>query len=165
MKFYLDIIKKYEIKNNIKKINLNKIIIFSGVSKNKNNKNYIKSIFNSMEYLFQQKPIFSKIKKSISNFKSKIGDIASIYLTLRKKKMWEFYHKLICIVLPKIKEFKGINCKKIDRFGNIHFGIDDISIFPDYYNEFKFGINISIVLKNIFNNFKNFYKIINFPIK
>ncbi|MBY0585378.1 50S ribosomal protein L5, partial [Candidatus Carsonella ruddii] len=137
----------------------------SGIAKNNKDKNFIKNAFESIEYISGQKPIFSKIKKSISNFKSKNGEIAGVYVTLRKSKMWEFYHKLICVVIPRIKEFKGIKESSIDRFGNLHFGIVDISVFPDFYKEFKLGFNISIIIKNLNNNFKIFYKTLNFPIQ
>ncbi|WP_433927930.1 50S ribosomal protein L5 [Candidatus Carsonella ruddii] len=165
MKIYTDLIKLFCLKNKNYNTNLDKIIIHSGLAKNNKDKIFIKNVFESIEYISGQKPIFSKIKKSISNFKCKIGEIAGIYTTLRKIKMWEFYHKLICVVIPRIKEFKGIDEKSIDRFGNIHFGVNDISVFPDFYKEFKIGFNISIIIKNLKNNFKEFYKKINFPIK
>ncbi|XOD38950.1 MAG: 50S ribosomal protein L5 [Candidatus Carsonella ruddii] len=158
-------IKEFSLKNKIYNLKLEKIIIHTGIAKNNKDKIFIKNVFESIEYISGQKPIFSKIKKSISNFKSKIGEVAGIYTTLRKIKMWEFYHKLICVVIPRIKEFKGIKEKSIDRFGNLHFGITDISVFPDFYKEINIGLNISIIIKNLKNNFKNFYKIINFPIK
>ncbi|UNB92040.1 50S ribosomal protein L5 [Candidatus Carsonella ruddii] len=165
MNLYNNIIKKYSLENNCYNINLKKIIIHSGIAKNNKNKIFIKNIFDSIEYLSGQKPVFSKIKKSISNFKSKIGEIAGIYVTLRKKKMWDFYHKLICIVLPKIKEFKGINESSFDRFGNLNFGIKDVRVFPDYYKDFIFGVNINIISINTKRNFKDFFKKINFPIQ
>lgn len=165
MKIYNEILKKFSLENKIYNSNLDKIILHSGVAKNTKNKNFIKNVFDSIEYISGQKPVYSKIKKSISNFKSRIGEIAGIYTTLRKIKMWEFYHKLICVVLPRIKEFKGFKSSCLDRFGNLHFGIDDVSVFPDYYKEFKFGLNISIIIKNINNKFKNFFQKINFPIQ
>ncbi|BFI90976.1 50S ribosomal protein L5 [Candidatus Carsonella ruddii] len=165
MKIYEDKIKKFSIENNFFNINLEKIIIHSGLAKKNKDKDYIKNAFSTLQFISGQKPIFSKIKKSISNFKSKIGEIAGVYTTLRKKKMWEFYHKLISVVIPRIKEFKGFDKKSIDRFGNFNLGIKDINVFPDFLSDFKIGLNINIVVKNLNNDFEKFYKKINFPIK
>lgn len=165
MIYYKENIKKFSIENNYFNVNLKKIIIHSGLAKKNKDKDYIKNAFDTINFITGQKPVFSKIKKSVSNFKSKIGEIAGVYTTLRKKKMWEFYHKLVCVVIPKIKEFKGFEKKSIDRFGNFNLGIKDINVFPDFINDFKIGLNISIVVKNLKNNFEKFYKIINFPIK
>ncbi|AFP84193.1 ribosomal protein L5 [Candidatus Carsonella ruddii HT isolate Thao2000] len=150
-------------KNNY--INLKKIVIHSGLAKQNKDKNYIKNAFETIKFISGQTPIFSKIKKSISNFKSKIGEIAGVYVTLRRNNMWEFYHKLISVVIPRIKEFKGFNYKSIDRFGNFNIGIKDINVFPDFFNDFKIGLNISIIVKNLYKDYKDFYKTINFPIK
>ncbi|AFP84013.1 50S ribosomal protein L5 [Candidatus Carsonella ruddii] len=165
MKLYKNKINLFLKKNNYFDVNLKKIIIHSGLAKNNNNKNYLKNAFDTIKFISGQKPIFSKIKKSISNFKSKIGEIGGVYTTLRKTKMWDFYHKLISIVIPRIKEFKGFNIKSLDRFGNFNLGIKDVNVFPDYLNDFKIGININLIIKNLYKNYKEFYEIINFPIK
>ncbi|BAF35177.1 ribosomal protein L5 [Candidatus Carsonella ruddii PV] len=162
--YYFKLIKEFSKKKNIFNPNIDKIIIRSGIAKFNNDKKHIKYIFESLNFITGQKPILIKIKKPISNFKSKKGDLACINITLRKNLMWNFYYKLINIVAPKIREFNGFKIKSLDRFGNFHFGIDDCSVFPDFFSEKKFGINISIVLKNLKKNFLEFYKLINFPI-
>ncbi|AFP84373.1 50S ribosomal protein L5 [Candidatus Carsonella ruddii] len=164
-KYYLKLIKNFSKIKNIYNPNIEKIIIRTGIVKYNNDKNYIKYVFNSLNFITGQKPILVKIKKPISNFKSKKGDLASINVTLRRKIMWNFYYKLVNIVIPRIREFNGFKLKSLDRFGNFHFGINDCNVFPDFLPEKKFGINISIVLKNLKKDYLNFYKIINFPIE
>ncbi|AFP83819.1 ribosomal protein L5 [Candidatus Carsonella ruddii CS isolate Thao2000] len=163
--FYQKKIKDFSIKKKILLPYVEKIILHTGIAKKTNDKNHIKYIFDSINYISNQKPIFSKLKNSISNFKSKKGDLAGIYVTLRKNNLWNFYHKLICIVIPNIKEFNGFGINSLDRFGNFNFSIVDCNIFPDFFGEKKFGININIIIKNLKKYFLEFYKEINFPIK
>ncbi len=164
MKIIENIFDEKLFENNIKSC-LEKIIIHTGVAKQNKDKNFIKNVFESIKYITGQKPTFYKIKKSISNFKSKIGEIAGIYTTLRKNQMIEFYKKLVFVVIPKIKEFKGFKSSSIDRFGNFHFGIENISVFPDFFKDIKIGFNISIITKNLKTNYLNILKKIEFPIE
>lgn len=164
MKIFKENLKFFSIENKFSS-NLDKIVIHSGIAKKNKDKNFLKNVFDIIKNISNQKPIFSKIKKSISNFKSKIGELSGIYTTLRKKKMWEFYSKLIQIVIPRIKEFKGLKKSSFDRFGNYNLGINDVNIFPDINSDLKVGLNISFILKNANSNFKEFYKKINFPIE
>lgn len=125
-------------------------------------------LFNNINNICNQKPIFAKCKKSISEFKIKKNDNIAIKLTLRKKNMYNFLYKVLNLSLPLIKGFEGLSPKAFDVFGNYNFGIEDYSIFPEINSsidssEYGFGLNVSIVFKNsnieksfIFLNYLNF---------
>ena len=117
-----------------------------------------------------QKPIITKFKKSISNFKTRKGTNAGLKVTLRKDKMYEFIDRLVNIALPRIKDFRGLSIKGFDKFGNYTFGIKEHIIFPevnfDKVDKIR-GLDITIV------NFKSLnkdhsvelLKKLNFPFK
>ena len=102
-----------------------------------------------MALITGQKPIVTKFKKSISNFKSRKNTNAGLKVTLRKNKMYEFIDRLVNIALPRIKDFRGLNIKSFDKFGNYTFGIQEHIIFPevDFDNVEKIrGLDITIVI-------------------
>ena len=97
-----------------------------------------------------QKPIITKFKKSISNFKTRKGTNAGIKSTLRKDKMYEFIDRLVNIALPRIKDFRGLNPNSFDKFGNYTFGIKEHIVFPevnfDKVEKIR-GLDITISIK------------------
>ena len=99
-----------------------------------------------------QKPVITKFRKSISNFKTRKGSQAGLKVTLRKGKMYEFIDRLVNIALPRIKDFRGLSDKGFDKFGNYSFGIKEHIIFPevnfDKVDKIR-GLDISIVIKSI----------------
>ena len=78
-----------------------------------------------------QKPVITKFKKSVANFKTRKNTNAGLKVTLRKNKMYEFLDRLINIALPRIKDFRGLSTKSFDKFGNYTFGIKEHIIFPE----------------------------------
>jgi large subunit ribosomal protein L5 len=84
-----------------------------------------------MALIAGQKPIITKFKKSISNFKTRKGSIAGVKVTLRENKMYEFIDRLVNIALPRIKDFQGLSSNGFDNFGNYSFGIKEHIIFPE----------------------------------
>ena len=78
-----------------------------------------------------QKPIVTKFKKSVANFKTRKGTNAGLKVTLRGNKMYEFIDRLVNIALPRIKDFRGLSAKGFDKFGNYTFGIKEHIIFPE----------------------------------
>ena len=91
----------------------------------------IKACWDDMALISGQKPIITKFKKSISNFKTRKGSNAGIKVTLRAKKMYEFIDRLINIALPRIKDFRGLSSKGIDSSSNYSFGIKEHIVFPE----------------------------------
>ena len=123
--------EKYRYTNvhNIPKIE--KVILHRGLSEALTNSAVLEKTYELFYAITGQKPVFTKAKKSISNFKLREGQIVGCKVTLRSKKMFNFLSNLLYISLPKIRDFRGISRKGCDNFGNFSFGIKDDSIFPE----------------------------------
>ena len=116
-----------------------------------------------------QKPVVTKFKKSISNFKTRKNTNAGLKVTLRKNKMYEFIDRLVNIALPRIKDFRGLNPNGFDKFGNYTFGIKEQIIFPevnfDKVDKIR-GLDITIVIKTMDKKHSfELLKKLNFPFK
>merc|ERR1712086_251061 len=106
------------------------------------------TIYDDLFTITGQKPFFTRAKKSIATFKLRKGNILGVKTTLRKNTMYEFIDKLINIALPRVRDFKGINCLYFDGKGNISIGVKEYLVFPeiDFDKIIKVrGLNISIV--------------------
>lgn len=112
-----------------------------------NNKLLQKSV-DEIRLITGQHPILTKAKKSIAGFKVRETMTLGVTVTLRKEKMYSFLEKLIHLVLPRIRDFRGLSTKHFDRDGNYHFGLQEQLVFPEisYENVDQVrGLNISIV--------------------
>ena len=110
---------------------LKKVVINMGLGLDGNDSKVIKSCEEDLAKISGQKPVITKFKKSISNFKTRKGTNAGIKVTLRKDKMYEFIDRLVNIALPRIKDFRGMSKNGFDKFGNYSFGIKEHIIFPE----------------------------------
>ena len=110
---------------------IEKIIINMGLGLDGNDSKILKSCENDLSLLTGQKPIVTKFKKSISNFKTRKGANAGVKVTLRSSKMYEFIDRLVNIALPRVKDFRGLSSKNIDNSNNFSFGIKEHIIFPE----------------------------------
>ncbi len=110
---------------------LKKIVINMGVGRNRDNKQFIEEAINDVTMISGQKPSLRKAKVSISNFKLRQGQLAGISVTLRGDRMWDFYEKLVKIVFPRMKDFRGISPKSFDGNGNYNIGFTEHIIFPE----------------------------------
>ncbi|MBT5954949.1 50S ribosomal protein L5 [bacterium] len=125
-----------------------KVVISRGAGESISNSKAIDSAVVDVRSISGQKPLLTKAKKSISNFKLREGQIIGSMVTLRNQKMYEFLEKLVRISLPKIRDFRGIPRKSFDGRGNYNLGIKDCTIFPeiDLDNLDKVrGFNISVI--------------------
>ena len=161
--------KKFEIKNKLMVPKITKVVLNMGLGADGTDKKKVQSCLNDMSLITGQKPVFTKFKKSISNFKTRKGAIGGIKVTLRKNKMYEFIDRLVNIALPRIKDFQGLSPNGFDKFGNYTLGIKEHIVFPevnfDKVEKIR-GLDITIVIKNIkkqdsFELLKN----LNFPFK
>ena len=145
-----------------------KIVINTGFSVADSNKKNIEDILHDLSLIAGQKAIITKAKKSIAGFKLRKSFIIGCKVTLRKKNMYNFLHKLISLVLPRLRDFRGLPGKSFDGHGNYSFGIKEHIIFPeidyDKITNMK-GFDICIVT-NAKNNEKArlLLKAFNFPI-
>jgi len=123
--------KKFSMKNKLMVPKLLKVILNMGLGKDSTDKKIIQNCIEDISMISGQKPVLTKYKKSISNFKTRKGAIAGVKVTLRNKKMYEFIDRLVNIALPRIKDFRGLDNKGFDKFGNYTFGIKEHIIFPE----------------------------------
>ena len=146
---------------------IEKIVINMGLGLDGNDSKILKSCENDLAFLSGQKPVLTKFKKSISNFKTRKGTTAGLKVSLRKDRMYEFLDRLVNIALPRIKDFRGLSKKGFDKSGNYTFGIKEHIIFPevnfDKVEKIR-GLDITVVIKskNI-NNSYELLKLFNFP--
>ena len=146
---------------------LEKVVINMGLGLDGNDNKIIKSCEEDLANIAGQRPVITKFKKSISNFKTRKNTKAGLKVTLRKNKMYEFVDRLINIALPRIKDFRGLNKEGFDKFGNYSFGVKEHIIFPevnfDKVDKIR-GLDITIVVSS--KNKKHSYELLkklNFP--
>ena len=146
---------------------IEKVVINMGLGLDGNDAKIIKACENDLALLAGQKPVITKFKKSISNFKTRKGTNAGLKVSLRKDRMYEFLDRLVNIALPRIKDFRGLSTKGFDKNGNYTFGIKEHIIFPevsfDRADKVR-GLDIIIVIssKNKEHSFALLEKL-NFP--
>jgi len=140
---------KYKNKHQVPKIV--KIVLNMGLGDDATDNKKIKICLDDMTLISGQKAIITKFKKSIANFKTRKGTSAGVKVTLRSNKMYEFIDRLVNIALPRIKDFRGLSPKGVDKFGNYSFGIKEHIIFPevnfDKVDKIR-GMDITLVTNN-----------------
>ena len=161
--------EKYGFKNLNMSPELEKIVINMGLGIDGNDNKILKSCEDDLSKITGQKPVITKFKKSISNFKTRKDTKAGLKVTLRKNKMYEFIDRLVNIALPRIKDFRGLSPEGFDRFGNYTFGVKEHIIFPevnfDKVDKIR-GLDISIVIKSLSKEHSlELLKKFNFPFK
>ena len=142
------LMSKLSLKNKHDVPKIEKIILNMGLGEDGSDGKKIKACIDDMALISGQKPIITKFKKSISNFKTRKGSNAGVKVTLRSHKMYEFIDRLVNIALPRIKDFRGLSSKGIDSSHNYSFGIKEHIIFPevnfDKVDKIR-GLDITIV--------------------
>tara|TARA_B100002052_G_C15623466_1_gene480752 strand:+ start:129 stop:683 length:555 start_codon:yes stop_codon:yes gene_type:complete len=161
--------KEFGYKNNYMVPEIKKIVLNMGLGIDGNDSKIIKSCSEDMAMITGQKPVITKFKKSISNFKTRKNSNAGLKVTLRKNKMYEFIDRLVNIALPRIKDFRGLSPKGFDKFGNYTFGVKEHIIFPevnfDKVEKIR-GLDITIVIKSPGKDHSiELLKKLNFPFK
>ena len=124
-------IKKFGYKNPMEVPKLEKIVINMGVGEAKDNPKALESAVSDMTIISGQKPIITKAKKSIANFKLREGMPIGCKVTLRGAKMYDFADRLISLALPRVRDFRGVNPNAFDGRGNYALGIKEQLIFPE----------------------------------
>ena len=108
-----------------------KVIVNCGAGEAKENTKVLDSVVNDIATITGQKPIVTKAKKSVANFKLREGMPIGVKVTLRQDKMWEFIDRLFNIALPRVRDFRGISADSFDGRGNYALGIKEQLIFPE----------------------------------
>ena len=110
---------------------IEKVVLNMGLGLDGNDSKILKSCEEDLAKITGQKPVITKFKKSVANFKTRKGSNAGLKVTLRKNRMYEFLDRLVNIDLPRVKDFRGLSAKGFDKFGNYTFGIKEHIIFPE----------------------------------
>tara|TARA_B100000780_G_scaffold105031_1_gene73532 strand:- start:13 stop:567 length:555 start_codon:yes stop_codon:yes gene_type:complete len=125
------LMEKLGYKNTFMSPKLKKVVINMGLGLDGADAKILKSSQDDLGKITGQKPIITKFKKSVANFKTRKGTNAGLKVTLRGNKMYEFIDRVVNIALPRIKDFRGLSQKGFDNFGNYTFGIKEHIIFPE----------------------------------
>jgi large subunit ribosomal protein L5 len=123
--------EKFSYKNVMEVPRLEKIVINMGVGKAKENAKILESAVSDMTLIAGQKPVITRAKKSVANFKLREEMPIGCKVTLRKTQMYQFADKLINIALPRVRDFRGVSDKSFDGRGNYSIGIKEQLIFPE----------------------------------
>ena len=140
--------KELELGNSMAVPRLNKIVVNMGMGEATQNSKILDPAVNELGQITGQKPIVTKAKKSIAAFKVREGQAIGTMVTLRGDRMYEFFDRLVNIVLPRVRDFKGVSTKSFDGRGNYTLGPHDQLIFPEisYEKVDKMkGMNVTIV--------------------
>ena len=127
---------------------IEKIQVSAGLGLNASNRVFLQKATEEIRQITGQHPVLTMSKNSIAGFKIREGMPLGLTVTLRKEKMYAFLEKFIKLVLPRIRDFRGLNPKNFDKYGNYNLGISEQLVFPeiDYDSvEQRRGFNITIV--------------------
>jgi len=142
------LMKEFELKNPMAVPHLHKIVVNMGVGEATQNAKVLDPAVNELGQITGQKPVVTRAKKAIAAFKVREGQPIGAMVTLRGDRMYEFFDRLVNVVLARVRDFRGVSTKSFDGRGNYTLGLHDQLIFPeiDYAKVDKLkGMNITIV--------------------
>lgn len=125
------LVQKFGYKSVMQVPRMEKIVINTGLGDIKDNQKSMQIIENELRLITGQKPIYCKATKSVANFKVREGMNIGLKVTLRGKRMYDFYDKLVSIALPRVRDFRGVSDKAFDGRGNYSMGLKEQLIFPE----------------------------------
>jgi len=123
--------ERFGYKNRLEVPRLDKIVLNMGVGEATQDKKKVETAASEMELIAGQKPVITKAKKSIAQFKLREGMPIGVKVTLRRDRMYEFLDRLVTIALPRVRDFRGLNARSFDGRGNYAMGIKEQIIFPE----------------------------------
>jgi len=142
------LMKEFGYTNPMQAPRLEKVVVNMGLGEAINNGKIIDASVAQLASITGQKPVVTKARKSIANFKLRQGQSIGAMVTLRGERMYEFFDRLVSIALPRVRDFKGVSPKAFDGKGNYTLGIREQIIFPeinyDQVEKIK-GLNITVV--------------------
>ena len=140
--------EEFAYKNDMQIPKMAKIVLNMGVGEASHNSKLAETIVNQLTKIAGRKALSTKAKKSIASYKLRQGMPVGAMVTLRGERMYDFFQKLDCVVLPRIRDFRGVSPKSFDGRGNYTFGLKEQSLFPEiHYDEVDIvkGMNVSII--------------------
>lgn len=139
---------EFQYKNPMQIPKLEKIIVSMGVGQAARDKKLIEGAHVDLVQIAGQKPLVCKARKSVSNFKTRIGMDIGLKVTLRGRRMYEFLDRLISLAVPRVRDFRGLNPNGFDGRGNYNMGLNEQMVFPEINPDkvqFTQGMNITMV--------------------
>ena len=124
-------IERFGYKNRLEVPRLDKIVLNMGVGEATQDKKKVETAAQEMELIAGQKPVITKAKKSIAQFKLREGMPIGVKVTLRRERMYEFLDRLVTIALPRVRDFRGLNPRSFDGRGNYAMGLKEQIVFPE----------------------------------
>jgi large subunit ribosomal protein L5 len=124
-------IEKFGYKNRMEVPRLEKVVLNMGVGEATQDKKKVETAAAEMELIAGQKPVITKARKSIAQFKLREGMPIGVKVTLRADRMYEFVDRLVTIALPRVRDFRGLNPKSFDGRGNYAMGLKEQLVFPE----------------------------------
>ena len=125
------LMQKFGYKSTMQIPRIEKIVVNCGCGEARDNSKVLESVVGDLATITGQKPVITKAKKSVANFKLREGMPIGAKVTLRQDKMWEFLDRLFNVALPRVRDFRGINPNSFDGRGNYAFGLKEQLIFPE----------------------------------
>ena len=124
-------IEKFGYKNRLQVPRIDKIVLNMGVGEATQDKKKVDTAASEMELIAGQKPVVTKAKKSIAQFKLREGMPIGVKVTLRRERMYEFLDRLVTVALPRVRDFRGLNPRSFDGRGNYAMGLKEQIVFPE----------------------------------
>ncbi|MFH1459734.1 MAG: 50S ribosomal protein L5 [Candidatus Omnitrophota bacterium] len=149
-KIVTEICERFKLKSKMEVPRLEKIVINMGVGKANEDIKMLEAAMQDLATITGQKPVITRAKKAVANFKLRKGMPVGCKVTLRKTKMYEFLDRLINVTLPRIRDFRGVSANAFDKQGNYTLGVAEQAIFPEIeIDKVKYvqGMDIIIVIK------------------
>ena len=125
------LMQKFGYKSTMEIPRIHKIVVNGGCGEARDNAKVLESVVNDLATITGQKPVITRAKKSVANFKLREGMPIGAKVTLRQDKMWEFMDRLFNVALPRVRDFRGINPNAFDGRGNYALGLKEQLIFPE----------------------------------
>ena len=125
------LMRELKIENRMRVPRLEKITINMALNEARDNVKILDSAVEELSQIAGQKPVLTRARKAISNFKLRQGMPIGVMVTLRREQMWEFFDRLVSIALPRVRDFRGVSDKAFDGRGNYSLGLREHTIFPE----------------------------------
>ncbi len=126
-----EMMKVFNYKNKMEAPRLSKIVINIGLGEAVQEIKFLETAVNELALITGQRPVITKAKKAIANFKIRKGSAVGCKVTLRRARMYEFLDRMIAVSIPRIRDFRGLSPNSFDKGGNYAFGLDEQLIFPE----------------------------------
>ena len=142
------LMKQFAIRNRLAAPRFVKVVVNIGCGEAAHDAKVLEEAQQNLGIITGQKPLMTRAKKAVSNFRIKEGDPVGCKVTLRRTRMYEFFDRLVSTAIPRIRDFRGLSPKGFDGYGNYSFGIADVTIFPELHPDdlhYPLGMDVTVV--------------------